>query len=257
MKNFVISLTSATERRKHINHEFGKHNVNFEFFDAMTPETAENYANSLGLNLNDTGLTLGELACMMSHVALWKKAIDENTPYITIFEDDIYLGEDANHLLNDSEWIKSDWNIIKIEAFAKKALLSTTKCEILSTKRQITQLKGKNLGAAGYIISVRGARLLLDNILTRKLQPIDEIIFDIFIKQDIEPVYQMIPALCVQEMILKSRRNELNLPSSLEQDRKKRMKLEKKKGWLKLKKETNRVFLQTKEALFAKDISFK
>ena len=257
MKNFVISLQSATERREHINNEFGKHNVNFEFFDALTPDTAESYAQSLGLNLDDASLTPGELACMMSHVAIWKKAIDNHIPYVTIFEDDVFLGVDANSLLNNSEWINSDWNIIKIEAFAKKALLSTTQCEILSNKRRITQLKGKNLGAAGYIISVRGARLLLDYILTRKLQPIDEIIFDIFIKQDIEPVYQMIPALCVQEMILKSRRNELNLPSSLEQERKKRMKLEKKKGWLKVKRETSRVFLQAKEALLAKDIYFK
>ncbi|MGO1513314.1 MAG: glycosyltransferase family 25 protein, partial [Psychrobacter sp.] len=76
MKNFVISLQSATERREHINSEFGKHNVNFEFFDALTPDTAKDYALSLGLNLDSISLTPGELACMMSHVALWKKAID-------------------------------------------------------------------------------------------------------------------------------------------------------------------------------------
>ncbi|MGO2231698.1 glycosyltransferase family 25 protein, partial [Psychrobacter sp.] len=90
MKNFVISLQSATERREHINSEFGKHNVNFEFFDALTPDTAKDYALSLGLNLDSISLTLGELACMMSHVALWKKAIDNHIPYITIFEDDVY-----------------------------------------------------------------------------------------------------------------------------------------------------------------------
>lgn len=32
MKNFVISLKSAKERREHINNEFDEHNVNFEFF---------------------------------------------------------------------------------------------------------------------------------------------------------------------------------------------------------------------------------
>ena len=120
MKNFVISLQSAKERREHINNEFDKHNVNFDFFDALTPDSAKDYAKSLGLNIDDASLTPRELACMMSHVAIWKKAIDENIHYITIFEDDIYLGEDAESLLNSSEWIKPDWNIIKIEAFSKK-----------------------------------------------------------------------------------------------------------------------------------------
>ncbi|WP_227681697.1 glycosyltransferase family 25 protein [Psychrobacter glacincola] len=120
MKNIVISLESAVERRKHINEEFGKYKVDFEFFDALTPDTAKDFANNLGLNLKDAKLTPGELACMMSHVAIWKKTIDENIPYVTIFEDDIYLGEDAEELLNRSTWIKSEWNIIKIETVLKK-----------------------------------------------------------------------------------------------------------------------------------------
>ena len=91
MNNFVISLKSATERREHINNEFGKHNVSFEFFDALTPDTAREYAKNLGINPDTTNLTPGELACMMSHIAIWKKAINENLSYVTIFEDDVYL----------------------------------------------------------------------------------------------------------------------------------------------------------------------
>lgn len=257
MKNFVISLKSASERREHINNEFDEHNVSFEFFDALTPDSAKDYAKNLGLNIDDASLTPGELACMMSHVAIWKKTIDQNIHYVTIFEDDIYLGEDAEGLLNSSEWIKPDWNIIKIEAFSKKVLMSTTRYNVLSNKRQISKLKGKNLGAAGYIISMEGAKLFLDYILTHKLQPIDEIIFDIFINRKTEPVYQMIPALCVQEMILKERQNVFSLPSSLECERRNRMKLDKKRGLSKVRRETNRLILQTKESLFAKEVFFK
>lgn len=257
IKNLVISLKSATERRQHIEDEFGKHNVTFEFFDALTPETVKEHASTLSLNLNAARLTAGELACMASHVSAWQKMIDKNITYMAIFEDDIYLGEDAESLLSSTEWIKPDWNIIKIEAFAKKALLSNTRYDILSDKRQIVPLKGKNLGAAGYILSAKGAKLLLDYIANRKLQPIDEIIFDIFISQQSELVYQMLPALCVQEMILKERQSELSLPSSLESERRDRMRLEKKKGFSKIQRETDRLILQAKEALFAKEIAFK
>ena len=257
MNNFVISLKSATERREHINNEFGKHNVSFEFFDALTPDTARDYAKNLGLNPDTTNLTSGELACMMSHIAVWKKAINKNLSYVTIFEDDVYLGKDANHLLNSTEWINPSWNVIKIEAFSKKALLSTTQYDVLSTKRQVVQLKGKNLGAAGYILSTKGAELLFNYTLSCDLQPIDEIIFDLFIKKKTEPVYQMVPALCIQEMIFKERQDKLSLPSSLEQERKHRMKLEKKQGFAKIQRELSRLTLQIKRAFIAKTILFK
>ena len=35
--NYVISLSSASQRREHIIKEFGKHHIPFEFYDAITP----------------------------------------------------------------------------------------------------------------------------------------------------------------------------------------------------------------------------
>nr|WP_241879448.1 glycosyltransferase family 25 protein [Psychrobacter sp. PraFG1]UNK06250.1 glycosyltransferase family 25 protein [Psychrobacter sp. PraFG1] len=94
MKNIIISLDSANKRRQHIENEFGKHQLSYEFFDALRPEQAAQYAKSL--NLEDTSdLTPTELACMMSHVAVWEKIIAEQLDYVAIFEDDVYLGEDA------------------------------------------------------------------------------------------------------------------------------------------------------------------
>ncbi|MGO1966160.1 MAG: glycosyltransferase family 25 protein [Moraxellaceae bacterium] len=255
MKNFVISLQSATERREHINSEFGKHNVNFEFFDALTPDTAKDYALSLGLNLDSISLTLGELACMMSHVALWKKAIDNHIPYITIFEDDVYLGEDAEKLLNSTYWIQPDWHIIKIEAFTKKTYLSKHTHTVLNGKRHITELKGKNLGTAGYILSLQGAKVYLDYIKNNPLLPLDELMFDDFISTGSEPVQQLVPALCIQEMLL--HKNNPSLPSALLADRKDRMKLEKRKGFAKVNKEVNRLGTQLKKSLFAKEVPFE
>ncbi|WP_077587461.1 glycosyltransferase family 25 protein [Rodentibacter caecimuris] len=33
--NYVISLTTATQRREHIKKEFGRHNISFEFYDTL------------------------------------------------------------------------------------------------------------------------------------------------------------------------------------------------------------------------------
>ena len=87
MYNYVISLTSADQRREHIKQEFAKKEVDFQFFDAITPEVALVLVENMGLNYNNDYLSQGELACLMSHVSLWKKVVDKNLPYIVIFEE--------------------------------------------------------------------------------------------------------------------------------------------------------------------------
>lgn len=259
MKKIVISLDSATERREHIKHEFGKHHLSYEFFDALRPEQAKAYAERLNID-NNSNLTPTELACMMSHVAVWEKIIDESLPYAVVFEDDVFLGEDAQALLTNSKWIQPDWNIIKIEAFSKKAYLSSKTYDILPNKRELAILEGKNLGAAGYILSLQGAKLFLDFIMNHPAQPVDRMIFSDFIDSQNEPVYQMLPALCEQEKILHKKQDdkrELRLPSSLTAERKQRRKLEKKKGLAKLQREASRLVRNTKKQLFAKNIIFK
>lgn len=259
MRNIVISLDSASERREHIKNEFGKHSLSYEFFDALRPDQAKEYAERLNIN-RESSLTPTELACMMSHVAVWEKIIEAELPYATVFEDDVFLGEDAESLLTNSNWIQPDWNIIKIEAFSKKAYLSSKTYNILPNKRELAILEGKNLGAAGYILSLQGAKLFLDFILTHPAQPVDRMIFSDFIVSQDEPIYQMLPALCEQEKILKKKQDdkrELRLPSSLTAERKERRKLEKKKGLSKLKREASRLVRNTKKQLFAKKITFK
>lgn len=255
MKKIVISLSSAIDRRQHIQSEFDKHNIDYEFFDALTPDIAIPYTQTLGLDLSSTHLTQGEIACMMSHVAVWEKIINEDLDYATIFEDDIYLGEDAEKLLNSTDWIHPDWHIIKIEAFAKKTYLANKTHEVLANKRHVTQLKGKNLGTAGYILSKKGARIYLDYIKSQILVPLDIMMFDTFIHQGSEPVQQLVPALCIQEMLL--HKNNSSLPSALLKERKDRMKAEKKKGLAKVNKEASRLLTQAKKTLFAKEVPFK
>ena len=78
MRNFVISLSSATLRRAHISSEFAKEKVDFEFFDAITPETMAQAVEDLGVDISKTELRKCEIACLLSHAVLWKKAVDEN-----------------------------------------------------------------------------------------------------------------------------------------------------------------------------------
>ena len=256
MKNIVISLKTATARREHIVQEFGKQNIGFEFFDALTPDLARPLAEKMQLNVEDEYLTGGELACFMSHVSVWQKMVDEQIPHLAIFEDDVYLGKDAAELLNNAGWINPNWDIIKTEAFADQVFLGKTQSEIANGSRQVVQLIGKNLGTAGYILSLEGAQKYLEYVKKIQLIPLDQVMFDEFIRHTFHPVYQMTPALCIQEMMLFPEK-KTTLSSDLLAERKARMKKQKKKGWAKVQLEVLRILKQVKYALVGKRVKFK
>ncbi|WP_227681695.1 hypothetical protein [Psychrobacter glacincola] len=119
------------------------------------------------------------------------------------------------------------------------------------------QLKSKHLGTGGYILSLKGSHTFFNYINKTILRPLDELIFEEFILNYDEPIYQMKPALCIQEIILAGPEADLLLPSLLINERKDRMKANKTTGFNKVRRELKRVAQQTKKALLAKEIAFK
>ncbi|WP_151960046.1 glycosyltransferase family 25 protein [Acinetobacter bereziniae] len=259
MKKIVISLSTAVERRKHISSEFAQKNVDFDFFDALTPEPATIFSQELGLRIDEHILTKGELACFMSHVFLWKRMIDENIPYMAIFEDDIYLGDNVVDFLTDSSWINDQWHLIKLEEFTHRiALGKQVKNFKGHIQRSIFELKSKNLGTAGYILSLHGAKSLLSYIQKLdKLIALDHLMFEHLIYENIFSVYQMKPALCIQDVTLYSCKDSVKFASHLYKERLTRRKYNKKKGMNKIILELYRILHQLKSIIFFGTVGFK
>ena len=108
MENRVISLSSAQARRKHIADTFGARGIPFRFFDALMPSEELNRAMEElvpGLAKQHL-LSEVEKACFMSHVVLWKQALNEGLPYVAVFEDDVLLGENAEKFLAEDAWLE-------------------------------------------------------------------------------------------------------------------------------------------------------
>lgn len=257
MKNIIISLESATDRRNHIRQQFNGHGLCYSFFDALVPDAAKREAGILKLQYAPHLLTDNEFACLMSHVCLWKKMVDEKIPYLAIFEDDVYLGENAGDYLNSSHWIRPEWDIVKLEAFSNQVFLHK-RAHALNGDRVVSQLVGKNLGAAGYILSQQGASFLLNYIQKQPiLEPLDHIIFDHCIKLNQIKVYQMNPALCIQCSVFNGSHSKL--PSSLENQRNLRRRNESKNRSVtaKIKRELHRLYKNFFSLFFSKKVSFK
>ncbi|OPH39354.1 glycosyltransferase family 25 protein [Moraxella lacunata] len=221
LKNYVISLANAQERRLHIIQEFGQKEINFEFFDAVTPDQIDELATKFGLDITNANLTKGELACLFSHVSLWQKAIDDDLEYIGIFEDDVYLANSSQSFLNNTDWIPKDCHIIKIELFDKIILSKGTKISVKD--RFLIPLIDIHLGCAGYILSKNAAINLVDfhkdYAKCNGIIAVDHIVFEHYMQHGKYHPYQLNPCLCIQS---DRQADQTIILSQLEQDRRNR-----------------------------------
>ncbi|SEM01954.1 glycosyltransferase family 25 protein [Acinetobacter sp. DSM 11652] len=254
MKSFVISLPSAHERRSHITEEFHAKKIDFEFFDALTPDLAYEIIKSDFDFFDLTKISEGELACALSHITVWKKALNDGLDYVAIFEDDIFLTENASLFLKDSSWLEQNIDILKIETFFERVILKKSK--LSKEKHVISELKTDHFGAAGYILSKKAIKNILNYIqhLTT-LKPLDHILFSDLLKHNDYIVYQLEPAICIQEKVLKQ---EITLVSSLDAFRN-NFKVPKQMLSIdqKIKREFLRLIHKLRLCLFARKVEFK
>ncbi|QIC68111.1 glycosyltransferase family 25 protein [Acinetobacter schindleri] len=196
--NYVISLKNADERRIHIINEFKKHNLNFLFFDAITVNEVNKYAEKFKINFNNEMLTNVEKACFLSHIELYSQLIEKKLDFICVFEDDVILGRDASSFFSNYNWCPKNVDIIKVEKFEDKAFMGLKKINV-GKSRYLRVLKGKHLGTAGYIVTFNGVKKIMEYISNHSIaNPIDVILFEENILNGNLKILQMTPSLTIQ-----------------------------------------------------------
>ena len=200
--NYVISLTRETKRRKHIEQEFGRQNILFSFFDAVTPDRIEDVAKKFNIILDrssEAKLWDGEIGCALSHISLWNLALEKNLDYINIFEDDIYLGENAKELL-EVDYLSDDIDVLKLEANGKMVFRTP---KAVKYDRKVYPITFKQSGTAGYTVTAKGAKYLLEQVKNKPLEvAIDSLIFEDFLNLKDYKVVQLSPGICVQDFVV-------------------------------------------------------
>lgn len=254
LKNYVINVATNTERQTHIWSEFGKHHIPFTFFSAITPKDNNSVYQQLRLTADTWHCTLGEMACLLSHVSLWQRCIDENLAYIGIFEDDILLGQASEKLLTQTDWLeKNQLDFVKLEKTSRRAYFTHPSERLYETDNRVYQLRSRHINAAGYILSQAGAVALLAFIrgLTQ-LEAIDILLFDVKKYPKTIVTHQVLPAIIIQAKKLATTDNQALITSDLRAVRGTEIKT-KKKGIKRLMNEVQRWF----KPLYMKKITFK
>lgn len=249
LENYIISLVTAHTRRQHISSQFNSKGIPFSFFDAISSSEQLNLSAKrlLPLFSEVDYLSLGEKGCFMSHISLWQYCLDRNIPYIGIFEDDIWLGEQANKFLTNDSWLQELFPFD--ESFIVRLETVYESCQIKSFPQnsyynhQIYKLCSPHHGTGGYIISQAAIKWLLNHLCNTHLDdftPIDVLIFEHLIPHTKINVYQLNPAICIQDIILHPQKD--NFGSQIEFERiKKNSHISNRKLPQKIKRELTRL----------------
>ncbi|HQT47569.1 MAG TPA: glycosyltransferase family 25 protein [Acidocella sp.] len=144
---------------------------------------------------NFEDLTRFERACFASHALAWDALLASGASHACILEDDVVLSPDFSSFVASSAWVPENCDVVKLETFSKKTVVGRPQHSFKG--RDLVRLYAEHLGAAGYIVSRRGAEKLRAHAVRPNL-PVDHLLFDVPSPIPDLRILQLVPALCVQ-----------------------------------------------------------
>ncbi|MCL7999470.1 glycosyltransferase family 25 protein [Brucella sp. 21LCYQ03] len=200
MKCYIVNLDRAPERMERMKQILDLHSIDYQRTAAVDGKlfTRQDMDKYQAQRQQGKPMTVGEIACAESHLAILKMVAEGTEPYAVVMEDDLHLSDDAGFFINSTDWIPQGAEIIKLETVNEPTIVET-KALALNEGRKLVRLVYKHWGSGAYVISKSAARKALQNYVAG-LTPIDDYLFDPSVN-DFE-LWQMQPAIAVQDIIL-------------------------------------------------------
>ncbi len=141
-------------------------NVNINLWPAIigTQVNIKEYQKKNFLTPNFKLKMAGSLGCLLSHVTLWQKCVNDKQCNIAlIFEDDAIIKNDFNKRIEQikESHLPEEWTILKL---SYKGLIGKPISETIIKPDSIKK-RGVNAGNWCYLLNVKNVNILLDTIL--------------------------------------------------------------------------------------------
>lgn len=175
MKVFVINLERSVARREFMGEQLQNQGLEFEFIQAvdglkLSDEYLKDICDFEAMKLSRPWLLKkGVYGCALSHLAIYKRMVEDNIPFACVFEDDVILDAALKKCLVEIK------DIIK---YNEVILLFTQNnhTPITFSKINVTKLSGNQMvlypmasymlgSAAGYIITKDAAEKMLNEVI--------------------------------------------------------------------------------------------
>jgi len=188
--------------------------------------------------------TAQEVGVALSHRECWRRAASSQEKYSIILEDDLFFSDDAADYLGSTSWLPGEFDALKLETVGE--IVTTDRIRRKNRTRQVVRLHSRHLGAGAYIISREFAQRL--SSLPDEISDQSDVI--LFSDTTLNKIYQLTPAICIQDYVLNGHRPGTTLGSTLEDERIPLRRQPKPKGLKKVWREASRPFYQLANLCF-------
>lgn len=141
-KIYVINLDRRPDRLEQFNSEAIKFNINYERYSAVDSKLID----------NKTSLKPGELGCLLSHLDILNKIVENNYKRTLIFEDDTIILENFKNFGNYINQLPNKWDMIYLGGNQMKPTIKITENVHKVTKCFTTSYYGITLEMAKKMI---------------------------------------------------------------------------------------------------------
>ncbi|WP_158498644.1 glycosyltransferase family 25 protein [Martelella endophytica] len=202
MQAYLINLERRPDRLAHMADQFEQNGISFERIPAVDGATLSQErvkALSAYPQAGSQELNAAQIACYLSHMEAWKRFLASDAKVASFFEDDAHLATGLKPIFDEPDrWFPEGADVVKLETHLKAVEMHSAPVGS-AEGRAIHRLVGNHLGAAGYALSRAGAEKLLA-ASDRIAIGVDSLIFNPRRRGKLSlTVYQMTPALCVQD----------------------------------------------------------
>lgn len=202
MHIYVINLARRPDRKAFMEQQAAALGLSLDFVESVD---ALALPDDLGVRVRKGlhgRLSDGDLACALSHRKVWQRIVESGEQYAVVLEDDAILSADSPLFFSATDWIPAAARLVKLERHGKPKPIVMGRMPRPALSRRIGPLYSKCAGAAGYVVSAEGARLLLAHTETVD-DPIDQLMFN----PGRSPLFRQLaphivePAICQQEQV--------------------------------------------------------
>lgn len=220
MKSYVINLERDAFRREWMRGQAEAHGIALTRFSAIDGDSLSDSEFAKHKDTSFASYSIGkrEIACYLSHRAIWEVLATSEDAFAAIFEDDVHFGSGLRDFLSAVDWIPKDADIVRLET-SHMLTEYTRKTAARAFGRSLHRLRGRHCGLGGYVLRREAAQFLLANI-SGIGNAIDEVVFNPESRISRALVtYQLVPAPVAQNATRARRLRLPELESGLQSER--------------------------------------
>ena len=179
---FMVNLERRPDRYERMKYNFDQLGIDYKWVPAMDGRTiTEEFLAETGIKMlpefsepyHGRALTYGEIGCFLSHYRLWQQIVEEELDLVLIFEDDIkfepYFISKLEYLKSELFDLEGSWDLV----FLGRKILHNSEEPWLEGSEQLVKVD-YTYWTLSYLLTLRGAKLLLAGEPLGKMVPVDE-----------------------------------------------------------------------------------